>query len=567
MCVLRARACVYVQIYAHRYIRLVEEQELYGEVLQAITDAELECECGVQDAGDRLALLDVFHNLVLHGPAHFDKETPERAPPPHVPTASPARPLSAAAAAAAAIGVDDRDRERQRRRERERQDAVTGRASEVGVWLDKIGMGKYAAAFEANGLVDLHSVAGLEPAQLKALGVKGRRENPYGPEETTSDLDLVHEALRGLRNALAAQAHGARPGGGSAPRQRGSFSARAAVEDNEEERLFQQALQESLLEYESSTSASGSAPSSRNTTSNPGTASSSTAPASQDPDASPTGSGGAGARRGGRSKDNHKGGKKQGGALVGLAKVRGLLDVCALSQPGKGAVRAYCLLKGNRLKLWWGSDVRDENLDPPNKEIVMDGKCVDAVQEGGRISSKCLFIRRSMFAVAHDDVHLTVVAESTFVEWLQRLQASAYLFSMGAPSLHSPVGAIVLRVLTITNASAVFQVACLTLPSPSSAHPPLLLSFYRAGRTRGRRPASTPASPAHLRHAVSALRVGAAACLLILHDAAPLAGCVAACAAASGPANCTARASLLLCQRVSCARPFCARQRSEGVRE
>ena len=142
----------------------------------------------------------------------------------------------------------------------------------------------------------------------------------------------------------------------------------------------------------------------------------------------------------------------------------------------------------------------------------MDGKCVDAVQEGGRISSKCLFIRRSMFAVAHDDVHLTVVAESTFVEWLQRLQASAYLFSMGAPSLHSPVTAIVLRVLTITNASALFQVAaCLALPCRSSAPPPLLLSFYRAGRARGRQPASTPA------------------------------------------------------RIVSCARPSCVRQRSEGV--
>ena len=95
----------------------------------------------------------------------------------------------------------------------------------------------------------------------------------------------------------------------------------------------------------------------------------------------------------------------------------------------------------------------------------MDGKCVDAMQEAGRISSKSLFIRRSMFAVAHDDLQLTVLAESTFVEWLQRLQASAYLFSMGAPSVRSPVTAIVLRVLTITNASALFQVSLAPLLS------------------------------------------------------------------------------------------------------
>jgi len=42
--------------------------------------------------------------------------------------------------------------------------------------------------------------------------------------------------------------------------------------------------------------------------------------------------------------------------------------------------RAYCILKGNRLKMWWGHDVRDEHMDPPNKVVLMDDKCVDAVQ-------------------------------------------------------------------------------------------------------------------------------------------------------------------------------------------
>ena len=40
---------------------------------------------------------------------------------------------------------------------------------------------------------------------------------------------------------------------------------------------------------------------------------------------------------------------------------------------------------------------------------------------------------------------LTVVNEATFVEWLQRLQASAYLFSLGGASVHAPVTAIVMR--------------------------------------------------------------------------------------------------------------------------
>jgi len=428
-----------------RYVRLVEEQELYGDVLQNITDKELQRECSVHDAGDRAALLDVFRNLLLHGPAYFDKDVhgPEEA--------SPGKAKKTPAASEAPPPVDDRDR--LRRRERAAGSRTSG--TEVGAWLGKIGLGKYEAAFEANGLCDLPSIAALEPAELKALGVKGRRENPYGPEETTSDLEVLLEALNGLRVVLSAQGEGAQRA-----RRRGSALASRVGDDNEDERLFQQALQESLAEYESSTSASGSAPSSRNTASNPGTANSftATAPGSLDNDASPAGSGSGGARRGGKDRD--KRGKGQVGASVGLAKVRGMLDVCALSSPGKGAVRAYCVLKGNRLKFWWGNEARDDNLDPANKEIIMDGKCVDAAQEaGGRLSSKTLFIRRSMFGVAHDDVLLTVLAESTFIEWLQRLQASAYLFSMGAPSLHSPVGAIVVRVLSIPNASALFQVA------------------------------------------------------------------------------------------------------------
>ena len=43
-------------------------------------------------------------------------------------------------------------------------------------------------------------------------------------------------------------------------------------------------------------------------------------------------------------------------------------------------------------------------------------------------------------------LQLTVVNEATFVEWLQRLQASAYLFSLGGASVHAPVTAIATRV-------------------------------------------------------------------------------------------------------------------------
>ena len=50
-----------------------------------------------------------------------------------------------------------------------------------------------------------------------------------------------------------------------------------------------------------------------------------------------------------------------------------------------------------------------------------------------------------------------MVNEATFVEWLQRLQASAYLFSLGGASVHAPVTAMAMRVRacvrTICNAA------------------------------------------------------------------------------------------------------------------
>ena len=66
-------------------------------------------------------------------------------------------------------------------------------------------------------------------------------------------------------------------------------------------------------------------------------------------------------------------------------------------------------------------------------------------------------------------LQLTVVSEATFVEWLQRLQASAYLFSLGGASVHAPVTAIVMRVLTINNASALFQNMSLAVVVSSQA--------------------------------------------------------------------------------------------------
>ena len=49
--------------------------------------------------------------------------------------------------------------------------------------------------------------------------------------------------------------------------------------------------------------------------------------------------------------------------------------MAALSAPaGRPPTRAYCILSGNRLKMWWGSDVRDEGADPPNQEVLLHGK-------------------------------------------------------------------------------------------------------------------------------------------------------------------------------------------------
>ena len=50
-------------------MRLGEEQELYGEeVLAGITDRELRVDCGVREADDRAALLEVFRALLSGEP-------------------------------------------------------------------------------------------------------------------------------------------------------------------------------------------------------------------------------------------------------------------------------------------------------------------------------------------------------------------------------------------------------------------------------------------------------------------------------------------------------------------
>ena len=56
--------------------------------------------------------------------------------------------------------------------------------------------------------------------------------------------------------------------------------------------------------------------------------------------------------------------------------------------------------------------------------------------------------------MAAGPLQLTVVNEATFVEWLQRLQASAYLFSLGGASVHAPVAAIAMRVRACVRACA-----------------------------------------------------------------------------------------------------------------
>ncbi len=344
----------------------------------------------------------------------------------------------------------------------------------MATWLESIGLSKYQSAFDANGVSDLQTLAGLEPSQLKALGVRGRRENPFGPEETSSDLDVISEALRGLRVAMGQGAAGAgggarvtegrrRKGGAGGGREGGRYVSPAELE--EEDAMFKRALEESLAEYQSSNSASGSAPGSRNgsrhTSSQPGTATSLGDPAFQEADMDMPRYGisdmSAAVPAARRTKDGKKREKSVPGALIGLGKVRGFLEVCALSAPGKGSTRTYCVLNGSRLKMWWGNEVRDENLDPPDKEVLMDGKCVDALQEAGQISTTTLFVRRTMFGVSPEDLQLTVLAETTFVEWLQRLQASAYLFSLGGASVNAPVAGLVLRVLSIVNASSLFQ--------------------------------------------------------------------------------------------------------------
>jgi NIMA (never in mitosis gene a)-related kinase len=253
-----------------RYIRLVEEQELYGDVLESITDQELRRDCGVQDAADRAALIDTFQNLLRHGLAYFDTEAQEAQR--EIPAAAAAAGPKAVRRPSAADGGADRRRERGVGDARERGHAE-GRnrrgGSDVAAWLESAGLSKYQTAFDANGVCDLQTLAGLEAAQLKALGVKGRRENPYGPEETTSDLDVMMEALRGLRVVMGQGAAGAGGGAAMPGRRQGAASqygmAGAGREyQDEEDALVKQAIEESLAEYHSSTSASGSAPGSRN---------------------------------------------------------------------------------------------------------------------------------------------------------------------------------------------------------------------------------------------------------------------------------------------------------------
>ncbi len=52
----------------------MEEQELYGDVLETITDHELKRDCGVHDAADRAGIIDTFQTLLRHGISYFEKE-------------------------------------------------------------------------------------------------------------------------------------------------------------------------------------------------------------------------------------------------------------------------------------------------------------------------------------------------------------------------------------------------------------------------------------------------------------------------------------------------------------
>ncbi len=58
----------------------MEEQELYGDVLETITDHELKRDCGVHDAADRAAIIDTFQTLLRHGISYFDKEVQKDTP-------------------------------------------------------------------------------------------------------------------------------------------------------------------------------------------------------------------------------------------------------------------------------------------------------------------------------------------------------------------------------------------------------------------------------------------------------------------------------------------------------
>mmetsp|Transcript_25949 Transcript_25949/g.52896 ORF Transcript_25949/g.52896 Transcript_25949/m.52896 type:complete len:196 (+) Transcript_25949:2-589(+) len=86
--------------------------------------------------------------------------------------------------------------------------------------------------------------------------------------------------------------------------------------------------------------------------------------------------------------------------------------------------------------------------------------CVD-VQEG---REGCVFIRRSMHVRTEGDKLLALRNMSDFTAWLQRLQASAYFKLVpGAMAMLPKVNLLVLQVLEIINASALFKTMSLVV--------------------------------------------------------------------------------------------------------
>mmetsp|Transcript_32502 Transcript_32502/g.73039 ORF Transcript_32502/g.73039 Transcript_32502/m.73039 type:complete len:867 (-) Transcript_32502:41-2641(-) len=356
-----------------RFFPMFKDQELYGDILQEITDSDL-LEIGVQDAIERQNLLIIIQNLL------GNKKVPliVAEPPPPEPAAKQT-PSETVETSFEEPPVPQ---------------------SDIEVWMMENNILRYRPVLEANGIRSLQHLQSLNDAEIDALCLSIEENNSSNP----SLLNAIQAIKKKLKN---------RPS-----------PARAEVDDvspemmEAEEKMFQQALRASLRDMGSETASS---PPSNNGTLPNGV---------EQP----------------RSRVKQEEGK-----------ILKLVDFLLVSNFRTGdSKRLFCVLDRNRLKLY-ESVASMQQGDPPLQEVVMDGLCVDTMADS---EESTIFLRRSMYAISQEDLLLTVSDEAnhSFVQWLQRLQASAYLSAMPAPAgPHSAVRGIVLRYLEIVNASSLFQ--------------------------------------------------------------------------------------------------------------